>query len=68
MKTKEKQTLTAMKREELVKVLADAESALAILTLGRYSKQSKNTREGRALRTKIAVIKTLMRQKELIHE
>lgn len=68
MKIKEKQTLAAMKAEELGKVLADAQSALAIYTTGRYSKQSKNSREGRALKRKIAVIKTLLRQKELTHE
>lgn len=68
MKIKEKQTLTAMKIEELAKVLADSASALEIYTIGRYSKQSKNSREGRALKRKIAIIKTLMRQKELVHE
>lgn len=68
MKKKEKQTLTAMTREELVKILADAQGALDIYTIGRYSKQSKNTREGRALKRKIAIVRTLMRQKELVHE
>lgn len=68
MKIKEKQTLTAMKKEELAKVLADSVNALAIYTIGRYSKQSKNVREGRALKRKIAIIKTLMHQKELLHE
>ena len=65
MKTKEKQTLTAMKIDELVKVLADAQSAFAILKL---NKPSKNVREGRLLKRKIAIIKTLMRQKEIVHE
>lgn len=68
MKTKEKQTLAAMKAEELKKVLVDAQNALQIYAIGRYSKQSKNSREGRALKRKIAIIETLMRQKELIHE
>lgn len=54
-----------MKREELVKVLADAQNALSILMSNRYSKQSKNVREGRMLKRKIAVVSTLMRQKEL---
>ncbi len=57
-----------MKPEELTKVLADAQSALEIYTMGRYSKQSKNSREGRLLKRKIAVVKTLLRQKELTHE
>ncbi|OGG35229.1 hypothetical protein A2363_02255 [Candidatus Gottesmanbacteria bacterium RIFOXYB1_FULL_47_11] len=68
MKTKEKQTLISMKREELEKVLTDAQNALAILLVNRYSKQSKNAREARVLRSKIAVISTYMRQKELTHE
>lgn len=57
-----------MKAEELKKVLADAQSALEIYTMARYSKQSKNTREGRALKRKIAIVLTLMGQKELTHE
>jgi len=68
MKTKEKQTLISMKREELEKVLTDAQNALAILLVNRYSKQSKNVREGSVLRRKIAIIETLLRQKELTHE
>lgn len=68
MKVKEKQTLKAMKTDELAKVLADAQSALEIYVMGRYSKQSKNSREGRALSRKIAVVKTYIRQKELTHE
>ena len=68
MKKKEKQTVSAMTREELVKILKDAQSALDIYVIGRYSKQSKNTREGKLLKRKIAILSTLMRQKELIHE
>jgi len=68
MKKKEKQTLMALKLEELAKILADAKNALDILSIGRYSKQSKNAHEGTALVRKIAVVKTLMRQKELAHE
>ena len=68
MKIKEKQTLAAMKSEELAKVLADARGALEIYEMGRMTKQAKNSREGRALKRKIAVIETFVRQKELIHE
>lgn len=53
---------------ELSKVLADAEGALKLYELGRFTKQSKNSREGRALKRKIAIIQTLRRQKELVHE
>ena len=68
MKTKEKTALKAMEKKELVKVLLDAKTALAILTMNRYTKQSKNVREGLALRGKIAFVSTLLRQKELAHE
>ncbi len=68
MKKKEKQTLSAMGKEELGKVLTDAKRALAIYAVGRYSKPAKNVREGTALKRKIAIIETLMRQKELTHE
>jgi len=68
MKTKEKQTLGAMKKEELAKILLDARGALEIFGMNRYSKQSKNSREGRLLARKIAIIETLIRQKELVHE
>lgn len=51
-----------MNIDELANVLADAQNALGILAT---NKPSKNTREGRVLKRKIAIIKTLMRQKEL---
>jgi ribosomal protein L29 len=65
MKTKEKQTLLIMKPEELTKVLKDAQNALAILMI---NKPTKNVREGRLLKRKIAIIQTLLRQKEITHE
>jgi ribosomal protein L29 len=68
MKKKEQTSLKSMTDSELVKVREDAKTALAILTMNRFSKQSKNVREGRALRRKIAVVSTLLRQKELVHE
>lgn len=68
MKKKERTSLQSMNAAELGKVLVDAKTALAILTMNRYTKQSKNVREGKALRRKIARVSTLMRQKELIHE
>jgi ribosomal protein L29 len=68
MKKKEMTSLKAMTALELGKVLADAKTALAIGVMNRYTKQSKNVREGRALRGKIACVATLIRQKELVHE
>lgn len=57
-----------MTAAELTKVLVDAKTALAILVMNRYTKQSKNVHEGTALRRKIAYVSTLLRQKELVHE
>lgn len=68
MKKKEQTSLQSMTAVELGKVLVDAKTALAILTMNRYTKQSKNVREGRALREKIAIVSTLLRQKEISHE
>ncbi|MCX6793527.1 MAG: 50S ribosomal protein L29 [Candidatus Gottesmanbacteria bacterium] len=68
MKAKEQTALKAMTEKELVKVLVDAKTALAILTINRYTKQSKNVHEAGVLRHKIALVSTLLRQKELIHE
>ncbi len=68
MKKKEKTSLQSMSGAELGKVLVDAKTALAIGAMNRYTKQSKNVREGRALREKIARVATFIRQKELIHE
>lgn len=54
--------------EQLGKVLADAKTALSLLTMNKYAKQVKNVREARVLRHKIAVVATYIRQKELVHE
>ena len=68
MKKKEKTNLHSNSPAELVKAINDAESTLAQLKVTRYSKQSKNVKEARTLRNKIAVVKTILRQKELQHE
>ena len=68
MKTKARTSLQAMTEKELNKVLVDAKTALAIGVTNRHTKQSKNVREGRALREKITIVSTLIRQKEMTHE
>lgn len=68
MKKKEKQSLQAMSPEALTKDLRQVTDKLAATLLSRYTKQSKNIREVRTMRRKIAVIKTVLRQKELIKE
>ena len=57
-----------MKGEELKKFLQMPAVRLRYLAMNRYSKQSKNSREGRLLARKIAIIETFIRQKELVHE
>ena len=68
MKKKEKTNLHSKNQGELAKELKDAEKKLGEFLVTRYSKQSKNVREARTLRNTIAVAKTIMRQKELVHE
>jgi ribosomal protein L29 len=68
MKTKDKTTMHNSSVAELTKVVKDSEAKLAEWGVNRYSKQSKNVREARALRNKIAVAKTVLRYKELQHE
>lgn len=68
MKKKEKISFVSMKTDELVKVISGTQLKLAQLVRDRYSKQSKNVREGKALRQKIAVAKTILHIKELQHE
>jgi len=66
MKAKEKTTLHTMTIDELKKKLAEKASDLARFTKERYTKQSKNVREGKTIRQEIAKIKTQIRQKELL--
>jgi ribosomal protein L29 len=68
MKKKEKVQLHSMKTEELLKSVIEAKEKLAQILVNRYSKQSKNVREVRAIRHKIAVAMTIINSKEQIHE
>lgn len=68
MKKKEKTTIMHMKPSELDKAIAENEQKLAQWAVNRYSKQSKNVREGRALKRKLAVLKTEKRRQEITHE
>lgn len=65
MKKKAKANLHKMTTEELQKELADNQKKLAELGISRYTKQSKNVRERKALRNHIAVMQTILREKEL---
>jgi ribosomal protein L29 len=68
MKRKDLHTLREMKPTELVKAIAETKTKLAQIMINRYSKQSKNVREIRELRRKIAVGATILHEKELVHE
>lgn len=57
-----------MKAPELAKEIGENERKLAEYKVNRYSKQSKNVHEGTLMRRKIAVLKTILSQKELQHE
>jgi ribosomal protein L29 len=68
MKKKELTSMHAMKKAELVKVITETKAKLADYMVNRYSKQSKNVREGLAYKRKIAVASTILNEKELQHE
>ena len=68
MKKKEKASMHDMKAAELRKVITEAQKKLADYMVNRYSKQSKNVREGASYRKKIAVASTILSEKELQHE
>jgi ribosomal protein L29 len=68
MKKKEKTQLHSMKKEELQKAVIETKEKLAQILVNRYSKQSKNVRDVRALRHKIAVAMTILHTKEQVHE
>ena len=65
MKRKEKDTLRSSTLEELRKKLVESTRELARMQQERYTKQSKNVRQGKSVRLHIARISTLIREKEL---
>ena len=68
MKRKDLHTLREMKPTELARAIAETKAKLAEMLINRYSKQSKNVRETRGLKRKIAVASTILQEKELVHE
>lgn len=68
MKKKEKTTLGEASVDQLKKRAVELEKDLETLAINRYTKQSKNVRESKILRYKLAVVKTIIRQKEMINE
>ena len=68
MKYKEKQNFVKTNVLELVKEVESLEEKLKKLKVERHVKQMKNSREGRTIQKKIAVLKTFIQQKQLISE
>lgn len=68
MKQKEKTSLRGMTIVELKKQLTDMQQKLAALRLSRYTKQSKNVRESKVMRQKVAVLSSIICEKESAHE
>lgn len=65
MKKKDKETFRAMTIDDLRKEVAQSEQGLSELRLGGQKTQSRNVHEAKSLRTKRAVLATLVREKEL---
>ncbi|OGG24289.1 50S ribosomal protein L29 [Candidatus Gottesmanbacteria bacterium RIFCSPLOWO2_01_FULL_43_11b] len=68
MKKKEKSELRGATLEELIKQISGVEKTAAEKMRDRATKSVKNVREIKMLRKKIAVLKTVVRQKEFTHE
>lgn len=65
MKKKDKETFRAMTIDELRKEVAQSEQDIMEKRLGKQKTQSRNVHEAKSLRTKRAVLATLVREKEL---
>ncbi len=68
MKTKEKKQVHAMSAAELKKKIAEAEAAMTKELRDKGTKQIKDIRGVKKMRQRIAIMKTIVRQKELTHE
>lgn len=67
IKKKEKLAWQKASYEELMKLLSETEQNLVTHVSLRYTKQSKNTREGKHIKNRLAVLSSIVRQKELSH-
>ncbi len=66
MKTKEKQTLRKTAPAELSAQIGDLEKSLGKMRIDRYTKETKNTRERKTMRKKIAVMKTFIKEQSAV--
>lgn len=67
MKSRDKQAIFEMKIDELKKQLSQTRGELETLLVSRGSKTLKNSRLPGILRKKIALLLTVLREKELHH-
>jgi ribosomal protein L29 len=65
MKFKEKQNFIKTNAQELAKEVSLLEEKLKKLKVERHVKQMKNSREGRTIQKRIAVLKTFIHQKQI---
>ena len=68
MKTKEKNTLRTMGQAELTREAEVIESKLAQLRIAKSTTPLKNTREAGLLRSRLAVVRTFVHEKETHEE
>jgi ribosomal protein L29 len=67
MKKKDREKLRQMKSEDLRNELGQSQKKLQDFMIHRSVRTVKNVREGREMRKKIAVIRTILREGELTH-
>ncbi len=65
MKTKDKKELHEHTEDELIKLLKDAHVKITNLRLDKAQNKVKNTSELSNIRARIAIIKTILKEKEL---
>ena len=68
MKYKEKQDIKKMSIQDIVKEVDALEQTLKKIRIERYTKQMKNSREGKNIRKRIAVLLTFQKEKQLSGE
>jgi ribosomal protein L29 len=66
MKYKEKQNLKKTTAQDLLSEVRGLEEKLKKIRVDRHVKQMKNLREGKNIRKRIAVLLTLIKEKQLI--
>lgn len=65
MKKNEKKSFVSKSVSELQKLEHEITSEIEVARVKRHTEQNKNTRSIKALRTKLAVVKTIVREKAL---